>query len=73
MVDLTPLLEIYDDFSGDFWGVELIKSEHNHKIIQNSLKHNLNSNFVRNLIIYSKGCKQLERIPNPFKEPVITQ
>ena len=30
-----------------------------------------NSNFIENLIIYSKRRKQVQKMPHPFKEPAI--
>ena len=59
-------------FFGGFWGANIIKSGHNLKNIWKFPKHNLNISFVGNLIIYSKGCKQLYSMPHPFKEAVIT-
>ena len=59
-------------FFGGFWGANIIKSGHNLKNIWKFPKHNLNISFVGNLIIYSKGCKQLYSMPHPFKETVIT-
>ena len=40
------------------------------KNIRKSPKNNLNRNFVGNLIIYSKGRKQIWRMPHPFKGSV---
>ena len=46
---------------GGFWGAKIVKSEHNLKNIRKSSKHNLNNNFVGNLIIsYLRGFQTQE-------------
>ena len=48
----------------------MVQSEHNLKTIQRSQKRNSNRIFVINLNIYSKGLKEIWRIPHPIKGPV---
>ena len=53
--DVTP----FHDFLGGFWGANILKSEQSNKNIRKFPKHNLTNNFVRNLVVYSEGRKQI--------------
>ena len=57
-------------FFGGFLGAKIEKSEYNLENIRKSSKHNLNNNFVGDFNIFSKGSRQIWRMPRPFKKSV---
>ena len=62
----------YVVFSLVVFKVQKQKSKHILKNIWKPPKHNLNNNFAENINIYSKGRRQMWRVPSPFEGPVIT-